>query len=359
MGSKKNFELKKWVIVSLAIFVALLIVIDIFLLLSSIKIGKKDTGEITYVYNIKQPTIDYKVLLYPNSFIEAEYLGKGESYLADLTKSIDITYNYQYVSSKKVNLHYNYKVEAIITGEYRLNSSDSSSKVWTKEYTLSEEDKDVEDIYNLNLNPSVSIDYNSYNDIVSEFRKELKLSITANLSVRLTVTVTGEVEDNKINDIKTMELVIPLNQQAFNIEENVPEEDAHTYTKQEDYVEEVNYFKLIVGGVAQVLIIILTVNFYRLALDIKPKTQYEKKKNKYLKAYGDIVVEVDSRIDEDSLQVVKVKSFEELIDLEEELRIPINFYQVPDKEMGIFTILYNHILYKYVLEVKTKKKKNK
>lgn len=356
MGNKKTLELKKWAIIALAIVVAILVIIDLLLILSSVKIGKKDTGEITYIYNTKQ-SVDYKALLYPNSFIEDEYLGRGQSYLADLVKSIEVMYNYQYTSSKKVNLHYDYNIKAIITGEYRLTDDDSSSKVWTKEYLLQEESEDKEDIYNLNLTPTVSIDYNSYNDIVSEFRKELKLSINANLSVILTTHITGEVEEDEIDDTKTIELVMPLNQQAFKITENYDKEDSKQFTKLENYVEDINYRKLILGVVAQVALVVLTIHFFRLAFNVKPKSHYEKTIHKYLKAYGDIIVEVNTPISTSDLQLVTVKSFEEMIDLEEELRIPMNFYQYPGKEKGEFTIVANNIIYRYILRSEKKVKK--
>lgn len=352
--AKKELVLKKWVVVFLTIVIIMAVIANVILLLNSIKIGKKDTRQIDYVYQIKQK-MDYKVLLYPNSFIEKEYLGKGETYLSDLVKTINVTYNYQYNSSKKINLHYDYKIEAIVTGEYYLANDDTASKVWTKKYLISSKNGDVEDAYALNLNPSAEIDYNFYNDVVSEFRKELKLSINANLSVLLTTHVTGKIDNNKIDDTKTMEIKLPLNQLAFKITENLSESDSKQFMKEEIYVKDINYRRLITGVIAQISIIILVINYFRLILDIKPKSYYEKKKRKYLKEYGDIIVEINNQILDDNFSVIEVKSFNELVDLEEESHIPINFYQFHGEEKGEFLIIHNNILYKYILVGKHKK----
>lgn len=44
-----------------------------------------------------------------------------------------------------------------------------------------------------------------------------------------------------------------------------------------------------------------------------------------------------------------------MLDLEEELRIPIMFYEIEKYYIGEFVIAYNNILYKYVLTDDVKK----
>ena len=48
-----------------------------------------------------------------------------------------------------------------------------------------------------------------------------------------------------------------------------------------------------------------------------------------------------------------VKSFEELVDLEEEVRVPIILYESSIKKIATFTVTYNNIIYKYVVKEKT------
>ena len=81
---------------------------------------------------------------------------------------------------------------------------------------------------------------------------------------------------------------------------------------------------------------------------IKTKTKYIKKLNKILKDYNDIIIETETKFDLKNYKVIKVKNINEMIDLEDELRIPINLYK--EEDMATFTLLTNNIIYIYILE---------
>ena len=50
------------------------------------------------------------------------------------------------------------------------------------------------------------------------------------------------------------------------------------------------------------------------------------------------------------LDIIEVKNFNEMIDLEEELRVPIMFYETIEYLEGEFTLVHNNILYKFILK---------
>lgn len=50
------------------------------------------------------------------------------------------------------------------------------------------------------------------------------------------------------------------------------------------------------------------------------------------------------------MNIVEVKNFNEMIDLEEELGVPIMFYEMIEYIEGEFTLVHIHILYKFVLK---------
>ena len=94
---------------------------------------------------------------------------------------------------------------------------------------------------------------------------------------------------------------------------------------------------------------ILFISLFKPILNFKPKSEYTKQLDKILKNYDQIIVEVETPVREKEHNVILVKSFEEMIDLEEELRIPIIFYENIYKHIAVFTITHNNIVYKYVL----------
>ena len=66
-----NRRLKRNFRVVVFIIMIFLIIADFYLLNKTFNFDKKNTSELLYAYRVKQ-NLDYKVMLYPNSFIENE-----------------------------------------------------------------------------------------------------------------------------------------------------------------------------------------------------------------------------------------------------------------------------------------------
>lgn len=343
-----NRRLKRNFRVVVFIIMIFLIIADFYLINKTFNFDQKNTSELLYAYRVKQ-NLDYKVMLYPNSFIENEYLGKNESYISDLVKSIEVIFNYNYSGSKKTDLEYKYNINAEIYGEYKLNDENQTSKVWTKNFEIENKSNIIKDASGIVLNPKVNIDYNYYNEIVSEFRKKLKLPISAKLMVTFTADVNGEIENEKIKDKRNIIIEIPLNQQAFKIEEKYLEDESKYINTEKNQIKKFDYKNIIIFSIVQIIILTVFIFLLKLVLNVKPKSKYEQTRDKYLKEYGDIIVEINNKVYDDNLQFIEVKSFKELVDLEEELRIPINFYEDSNGLIGYFTIIHSDFLYYYII----------
>ena len=96
--------------------------------------------------------------------------------------------------------------------------------------------------------------------------------------------------------------------------------------------------------------ILLFILSFKALFNIKPKSSYTKKINKILKNYGQIIVEVENPIKEKSFNVVKVKDFNEMLDLEEELKLPIIFYEDLYNYKAVFTITKESTIYKCIIK---------
>ena len=69
-----------------------------------------------------------------------------------------------------------------------------------------------------------------------------------------------------------------------------------------------------------------------------------------MKEYGDIIVELASEVKKDGYSIIEVKNFNELVDLEYELRIPITFYEKEEGQYGEFMITNEKNIYLFVLK---------
>ena len=91
-------------------------------------------------------------------------------------------------------------------------------------------------------------------------------------------------------------------------------------------------FAILMLGVPYSLIFLL-LSLLTLGLSFKKifnfeeKNEYNKKLQKILKMYDNVIIEITSPINIDDYEIIEVKGIDEMVDLEEELRIPINFYE--------------------------------
>ena len=330
---------------------------SIYLIITSYNGPSTNKGELLYSYSGMED-VDYSVNLFENSYVEESVLPAGENYISDLIRSIDAEFTYNYTGSKILVLKYTYDVKAIVYGEYDID--DEKEKVLKKEYVLVEPQSNiVSDTTSFAINTPVSIDYRFYNNVITSFKKDLKLPVNSYVEIKYRVNVVGIVDDTTIDDTKEKSLIIPLNIQAFKIGKKDNNNDEKIFKKEiREKIEPQKLFnkkQLIDGLVVLLLCIVLLLLTYRYIFDIRRKNNYTLRLKKILKEYGDIIVEINDPILDDDYNVINIKNFNEMIDLEEELRIPINFFEKVEDYEGEFTIINDKILYKYILDNKRSK----
>lgn len=310
---------------------------------------KLDVPELLYAYNIKQKPL-YNVSIYNNSYIDSNVIGENQTYISDLVKTINTDFKYTYNASKKADeLRYTYSVKANINGNYKLE--DEKSKVWNKEYTLvNEKTNFLNNTNSFTINESVPVDYKYFDNIVSNFRNDLKISIDSTLTVKLVVNVNGLIDNERINDTRVQSITFPLNQKAFKINKDYQETDNKSIVKQIPRSKVYSIPKLIIGTMFIIIAIAINMKTYLSLFGFEKKSEYTLKLNKILKEYGEVIVEVNNRVNKKGLEVIDVKSFDEMIDLEEELRIPIMFHETYKNKRGEFTLIHQNIMYRFVLK---------
>lgn len=284
-----------------------------------------------YSYNINQ-LIDYKANLFDNSFIDQDSLKENEMYITDLIKNIDINFNYNLDSSKKIDLNYSYEIIGTIVSKY----INDQKIVWTKKYQLL--DKKSSKNKNINIKEHINIDFLKYLEEVNEFKKNFTLSTDNVLNIEFIIHIEGRIDNEKIIDDKISSLSIPLGVQAFSITEDYLDKDYKNII--------VKNSNLFYPFIPLIIIVIILVIFYKKIFNIKSK--YEKKLNKILRNYNDVIIEIETKIDFFNYNTIKVKNIKEMVDLEQELQIPINLYK--ENNRATFTLLNNNILYIYILE---------
>ena len=302
--------------------------------------------------------IEYKVNLMENNYINKSYLEEDKTYISELVKSIDTKFKYDFRTSKKMNFEYTYNIIATIKGEYQGANKEETNNVWEKDYVLLKDTKKtLNDSVGFNISNEQSIDFAKYNAEVTEFRKKLKLSINAYVNVSMNVKVYSidENSNKRLEDESSVDMTIPLNKQAFSITKNYQATNTNSvYDENKDAQNTTDINNINFTYIAILLflldIIIFILNFRKLIDSNYIHSKYRMELKKILKNYGDIIVEIVNPVKAKLSGVIDVKNFNEMIDLEEELRTPILFYEIPGRNEGWFTIIHEEILYRYVLK---------
>lgn len=343
----KTTVLKRWVRIALLLLIFFIFISGIIIMIRGFELKQMNNNSSSiYDYHITQ-NVDYRINLNKNSFIEKPYLGKNETYIADLIKNIEITFLYNFQGTSSIPLKYTCEIIATTKGEYALEVGEAKSKVWNKERILLSKQEELEQ-NQLTIQEKVIIDYDEYAEEVRQFRKELNLPITASLNVVMKIKVIGELS-NTLEDEQSITVKIPLNEQAFRITEEFEKEIDQQIFEKAEYQGEIKNKNLISGIILMIVSIFLLVLFFKEIFNIQKKTNYILRLNKILKSYGDVIVELATPINLENHQIIDVKNFNEMIDLEEELHIPINFFETIDFYEGEFYLINGSIIYRYVL----------
>lgn len=340
---------KRLLVFGFCIFFFCLFVITGFkLITNSLSINNNEKLHFQEKGNVK-----YSVCLKDNDFFEDECLDSNMTYVASLIKNISLDYNYQF-NGNIDNLVSSVDYE--IVAKLIIENNDTKTKYYEKEYVLTPKITDsVKSNGTLyNLDKKVNIDYEYYNNIATKFKSQYGVASQSYLEVYLN---TYNNANSKYTDIPTSAQIsvrIPLSQKAIEIKFNTQEinKSIDKYIASNSIVIN-GYLKFIVGIIFLFLsLIFLTFIFAIIKKYKKAISKYDKFINKILKEYDRLIVETATFPNEKEYNVLLINNFNELVDVRDNLRSPIMFYNAKDHEMSMFYILNDNNLYLYIVTSK-------
>ena len=332
------------------IFVFLLIFLVIGL--GSLYIGLNTKKIVSLKYQ-EDNDIDYKVYLKDNDFFEEEYIEKGKTYITSLIDHIEINYKYNIDFSDDVDAEYKYKVMAKIES----NKADTTGNYWTKEIDITKEQEEkIKKKPNYSIYQQVSIDYNKYNELLNEFKKSVGLTNSTGL-LSIYLVINSDVNTKEIETPIKSNLVLKLPLSELAIEASIDSDVSNNVKEIKKTVKDdglLYSILLVIGLFCTVLAIFLVFVLIRSKRLYKRNYKYDLELDKILTTYDSIIVNIKDLPNIDEYDVIKVESFEELIDAHSEIRKPINYYQ--SKDYSVFLLLNDNIIWEYILRRKRRKR---
>ena len=346
---KVYFGFNKRLIANIILF---LIFFVFCLLFATNTIEREKLDPINYTENGK---VEYKVYLNKNDYYAEEYLGMDKAYIANLINYIDADFSYVFKIDKNTNMSFDYK----IIGELVIENNSGEKRYFEKEYTiLDTKTKNINNSDSIVINENVKIDYNSYNNLANNFRSDYGVDTNSYLNVYLEVeSSTDESLNYKINENNKINLKIPLSEKAIEINFNSSKQNT---TKQVIPVGSIifNLKSLIMEIVLFICACVFFVKIIKLLTTLmKTQTQYDKYVNKLLKDYDRLIVETHTITNMDNCNIIGVNNFNELLDVRDNLKVPIIYLNIVKHQKGIFYIKNNNDV--YMLNVKNIDSKEK
>jgi len=351
MGYNKNElfisgDLRRKKILKYVVIILVLTIMAISLFALQLKDNKN--GIVKYD---EESSLDYKVYLKDNEFFGDKYLEKDKQYIASLIDYIDATFNYDLtLTNKDGDYDYSYRIEA----EVNVKNPDNNNSLYKSSEMLVNTKKGVgHGKKTTNITEKLKIDYNKYNELISKFIETYDLSnLDSTLSINMYVDFYGNCgnleKDNKNSVIK---LVIPLTRKTVAID--MSSDVTNTTDSYIDCGEGNSVIFLVLALLACGIDICLIVELVRYFETSKsPLDVYNTKLKKILNNYGSFIQKINNDYDMSKSQILKVDSFDDMLEIRDTLQAPILMLENKDK-YGVFFIIptaYN-VLYTYALRV--------
>ena len=339
-GKKDRFYFNYWV--RLLIFCFLFI----FFFISAILVFK-ETLKLEEKKNViyeEVSNLDYKVYLKKNDFYESSYLDKNMIYVASLIDYINVYFNYDFTITDKTNLNFSYDVVAKLL----IQDETQENIYFEKEYSLMDGSDLLKDSDHYTFDKSIRIDYDYYNSLANKFKSSYGVDTKSSLVIYLNINKSNVNEsDYSFSDTKQVSLTIPLSEKAVNIKmdyENI--NDSKEFVLNDSKIGMKNGLFFLIGLVLLVIAILLLVRVINfMSLLRGKKSFYDRYVSRLLKEYDRLIVDSKTLIPFNEYKVIKIDRFEELLDVRDNLKLPIMYYEVVVHQKCYFYIRHEDTIY--------------
>ena len=326
---------KKWMIIQI-IAISLVTLI----LLGSV-VTYTQLNKTYYISYTEQGDVDYDVTLKPNEFYEETVLDKGQLYVASLIESITADFSYEMdMGTENVSYEYTYGLEAQL-----IIADKAGTPIFNPVYELKAPATQQQSSNNtLKIDEQIVLDYEQYNTLAQEFVAAYDLkNVVSTLSVRMNVTVVGASDEFREDsrNTYTATLNIPLTEKTVNVqmEASAPNGESKILAYGASIDKSIFAIAAIVSGVLAVILAAVLIAFVFLTRN--EDINYTNKIRKILSNYGSFIQQLEEEFDTEGYQVLRIKTFEQMLSIRDTLQSPILMYENEDRTMSRFMILTN------------------
>ena len=294
-------------------------------------------------------SLTYKVCLKENEFISHECFTKDRSFIASLIDKVYITLNHEASTDIPVGYDYNYVVEAkVIATEL----SDDSKVVYEESEVLKEFSESRKNVNTLNTSETIEIDYQKYNEKINKFKKSYVLALNAKLVITARFKIEGTVEEitDHTYQNNTVTLAIPLGEQTVFIDSSEASFNNNQILRKTYQKYKTSFMSMLFTASYLLVILLLFILVFYIFGEIRKQDPNKRKIKSIKRNYERIIVEASNLPSLKDLKIMKIETFDDMLDIRESLNQPIICYDDKNKKICVFIILTSTNSYFYTIE---------
>ena len=335
--NKRKMRKIRLAIVSISLIVMALMLIGLYRVFN-----KED-----HINYTETADLNYSVNLVENEFYENNYLKEGTDVIASLIKDIDVEFKYNLELDEEIEYIYSYKILA----EIEVKEKSKTNLLYETEEIIKKQQQEGK-TKKVIISEKINLDYNEYNNQINRLIEAYKLANTSSeIHLNMYLDVKNKNTGERINkENKVMSLQVPLTTKTIEItlNENVKDSRGQITIQENEY----EYTKIFLPIGILLLISGLIVLGYLIKYILKTRSaekMYDDELKKIMFDYKSYIQKINNNVDRKDYKIIRINTFQELIEMKEDLQSPILMYIEEDLNKTSFMILNGNLLFEYVL----------
>ncbi|PID33552.1 hypothetical protein CR969_00200 [Candidatus Saccharibacteria bacterium] len=302
-------------------------------------------------YQIEQ-NLSPRVIYKNNQFFDANSIDR-QGYVAKLTDQVlaDYSYNLKAPAGGKYSLEISAIAE--VKASHPLPSQEDPAKIWSRQFVVLPLERRMLPP-NGNFKRSIELPYGKYSSLISQLRQDLTLGLAADVELRVTAHLTGWVDGVKVDNTQVAKMVLPLAQQVFMTQVDFEKKVTDTI-KSDKIIDQPmwqRYLAIGLGIVGLLMLVWAGILLWHYKQGDFGKSSYRRQLDKIYRYHDGLIVHAARPVSTTGKRVVVMQSFDDILNLEEELKVPIVASET-DEDSTQFMILHDNVIYSYILGKKS------
>lgn len=323
-------------VIALLFLIVIVFGLGCFLVFNYVNLKKGDTVKYSEVSNLS-----YKVCLLENDVYDNQCLESGMTYNSLLVDKVNANFLYNVDFSEDIDYQLYYHVMLYS----KIYDGDNTDKILYEDKELLVDKTLINRMdKKINFTTDVLIDFKKYNDFVKNYKSKYSSDSKASLEV---VLYLDEFDEER--SIST--ITIPLGEKNFEIDYTTTNNKNKSVQIENDVMNTEADLNLFLGSFLIIISLLLDLRMVRLVkTTFSKKSKYELELTRILREYNKHIVNVsESYVSDSEKNIIKVESFEELIDASTIIKKPILYSKVNNVKSEFIVDDVDKI-YKYTLK---------